>query len=47
MPTPTTEFSIFDGQQLVTYTPASAPPVTNVAAVRRPLTQSRQRNAGR
>ena len=47
MPTPTTDFSIFDGQQLVTYTPASASPVANGPAVRRPLTQSRQRNVER
>jgi hypothetical protein len=44
MPTPTTDFSIFDGQELVTYDPASGPPVANVPAVRRPLTQSRGRN---
>jgi hypothetical protein len=44
MPTPTTDFSIFDGQELVTYDPASGSPVTNVPAVRRPLTQSRGRN---
>jgi hypothetical protein len=44
MPTPTTDFSIFDGQELVTYEPISDPPVANVPAVRRPLTQSRMRN---
>jgi hypothetical protein len=44
MPTPTTDFSIFDGQELVTYDPATGPPVSDVAAVRRPLTQSRMRN---
>ena len=44
MPTPTTDFSIFDGQELVTYEPASDPDVSNVPAVRRPLTQSRMRN---
>jgi hypothetical protein len=44
MPTPTTDFSIFDVQELVTYDPASGPPVANVPAVRRPLTQSRGRN---
>jgi hypothetical protein len=44
MPAPTTGFSIFDGQELVTYEPASDPDVPNVPAVRRPLTQSRMRN---
>jgi hypothetical protein len=44
MPTPTTDFSIFDGQELVTYDPATGSTVNNVPAVRRPLTQSRGRN---
>ena len=44
MPTPTTDFSIFDGQELVTYDPATGSPIANVPAVRRPLTQSRMRN---
>jgi hypothetical protein len=43
MPTPTTDFSIFDGQELVTYDPATGSTVNNVPAVRRPLTQSRGR----
>ena len=47
MPTPTTDFSIFDGQELISYEPVSDPPVSNVAAIRRPLTQSRQRNVER
>ena len=47
MPTPTTDFSIFDGQELVSYEPVSDPPVDNVPGVRRPLTQSRQRNVER
>ena len=47
MPTPTTDFSIFDGQELVTYDPASGAAIANVLAVRRPLTQSRQRNVER
>ena len=47
MPTPTTDFSIFDGQELVTYEPVSDPAVANVPAIRRPLTQSRQRNVER
>jgi hypothetical protein len=47
MPDPTTDFSIFDGQELVSYEPISDPPVANVPAVRRPLTQSRQRNVER
>src|SRR5262245_25247495 len=47
MSTPTTNFSIFDGQEPVTYDPASGPAVPNVPTVRRPLTQSRQRNIER
>ena len=47
MPTPTTDFSIFDGQELVTYTPVSDPIVENLPALRRPLTQSQQRNVER
>jgi len=47
VPTPTTDFSIFDGQELVEYSPISDPPVSNVRAIRRPLTQSRQRNVER
>jgi hypothetical protein len=43
MPNPTTDFSIFDGQELVTYDPATGSAVNNVPAVRRPLTQSRGR----
>jgi hypothetical protein len=43
MPTPTTDFSIFDGQELVTYDPLSGAAIANVPAVRRPLTQSRMR----
>jgi hypothetical protein len=43
MPTPTTDFSIFDVQELVTYDPATGSTVNNVPAVRRPLTQSRGR----
>jgi hypothetical protein len=47
MPTPTTDFSIFDGQELVSYEPVSDSPVSNIPAIRRPLTQSRQRNVER
>ncbi len=47
MPTPTTDFSIFDGQELVTYTPVSDDTVENLPALRRPLTQSAQRNVER
>lgn len=47
MTMPTTDISIFDGQELVSYEPISDPPVSNVRAVRRPLTQSRQRNVER
>ena len=44
MPNPTTDFSIFDALELVTYDPATGPAISNVRAVRRPLTQSRMRN---
>jgi hypothetical protein len=47
MPTPTTDFSIFDGQELVIYEPAGGMIVSDIPAVRRPLTQSRQRNVER
>lgn len=47
MPTPTTDFSIFDGLETVTYVATSYPEPTYVRAVRRPLTQSRQRNVER
>jgi hypothetical protein len=47
MPTPTTDFSIFDGPELVSYEPISGTAVNDVPAVRRPLTQSRQRNVER
>lgn len=47
MPNPTTDFSVFDGQELVSYVPVAEPSVANVPAVRRPLTQSRQRNVER
>src|SRR5207245_2120840 len=47
MPTPTTDFSIFDGIEQLTYASAFSPPVSNLPAVRRPLTQSAQRNIQR
>jgi hypothetical protein len=47
MPTPTTSFSIFDGQEAVTYSSVASGTFDNVPAVRRPLTQSRQRNIER
>jgi hypothetical protein len=47
MPTPTTDFSIFDGQELVSYESMASGEVDNVPAIRRPLTQSRQRNVER
>ena len=47
MPLPTVDFAIFDGQELVTYAALSGPTLDDVAAVRRPLTQSRQRNVER
>jgi hypothetical protein len=40
------DFSIFDGQELVAYN-TSMTTVENVPALRRPLTQSRQRNVER
>jgi len=40
------DFSIFDGQETVTYD-AGGTTVENVPALRRPLTQSRQRNVER
>ena len=47
MPTPSLDFAVFDGQELVTYSPVTGPPVSDVPALRRPLTQSRQRNVER
>jgi hypothetical protein len=47
MPTPTTDFSIFDAIEPVTYSSMVSPEVANVPAVRRPITQSRQRNVER
>lgn len=47
MPTPTSDFSIFDWQERVSYAPASDDPVENVPALRRPLTQSGMRNVER
>ena len=47
MPMPSVDFSVFDGQELVTYAPLTGPEVENVPALRRPLTQSRQRNVER
>jgi hypothetical protein len=47
MPTPATDFTVFDNQELVTYTPVSDPAVGNVPALRRPLTKSAQRNVER
>src|SRR3954454_20105666 len=47
MPTPTTDFSIFDWQELVSYAPATDDLVENVPGLRRPLTQSGMRNVER
>lgn len=47
MPTPTTDFSIFDWQELVSYAPVTDDLVENVPALRRPLTQSSMRNVER
>jgi hypothetical protein len=47
MPTPTTDFSIFDWQELVSYAPVTDELVESVPALRRPLTQSAMRNVER
>ena len=47
MPTPTTDFSIFDDQELMTYDPITGSVIEDLPALRRPLTQSRQRNVER
>jgi hypothetical protein len=47
MPTPTTDFSIFDSREIVSYAPVSDDLVENVPALRRPLTQSGMRNVER
>jgi hypothetical protein len=47
MPTPTTDFSIFDWQELVSYAPVSDDLVADLPALRRPLTQSAMRNVER
>lgn len=47
MPNPTTDFTIFDNEELVSYVPVSDDPVTNITALRRPLTQSGMRNVER
>ncbi len=44
MPTPATDFTVFDGQELVEYTPAGGMAIENVPALRRSLTKSAQRN---
>ena len=44
MPTPAADFTIFDGQELVVYTPSGGAPIESVPALRRPLTKSSQRN---
>jgi hypothetical protein len=44
---PSLDFAVFDGPEVVTYVPLSGDPVENVVALRRPLTQSRQRNVER
>jgi hypothetical protein len=47
MPTALSDFSIFDAVELVSYDPAGGAAVANIRAVRRPLTQSAQRNVER
>ena len=47
MPTPTIDFTVFDNEEVVSYAPVSDDPVTNIAALRRPLTQSGMRNVER
>src|ERR1700760_3347011 len=44
MPTPATDFTVFDSQELVEYTPSGGTVIENVPALRRPLTKSAQRN---
>ncbi len=46
MPIPSTDISVFDHYELVTYEPVAGDPV-EIQALRRPLTQSRQRNVER
>jgi len=49
MPDPTTDFTIFDARELINWEGflVGDEPIENVPALRRPLTQSRQRNIER
>jgi len=47
MPEPSFSFAVFDGQEIVSYTPSGEPAVEGIRAVRRPLTKSSQRNVER
>jgi hypothetical protein len=44
MPAPSTDFAFLDGQELVMYEPVGESAIENVPALRRQMTQSRQRN---
>ena len=44
---PVGDFAVFDNFELITYQQGNAAPLENVRAVRRPLTQSQQRNVER
>jgi hypothetical protein len=49
MPTPTTDFTIFDAQELINWDSffTGDDSISNIRALRRPLTQSGQRNVER
>jgi hypothetical protein len=49
MPEPTTDFTVFDARELINWEAflVGDEPIDNVPALRRPLTQSRQRNVER
>jgi hypothetical protein len=49
MPTPTTDFTVFDAQELINWEGflTGDDPISNIRALRRPLTQSGQRNVER
>src|SRR6266516_5915124 len=46
MPTPTTDFTVFDAQELINWDSflTGDDPISNIRALQRPLTQSGQRN---
>jgi hypothetical protein len=49
MPDPTSDFTVFDAQELINWESflSGEDPISNIRALRRPLTQSRQRNVER